>query len=147
MADIRPAYPEWNVIAIDNQYRGQVTSVGDIDIQDVDIRNRERVESPVEGADVVCHLAAISGVDDCEENHDLGYEVNAVGINNIAWFRRKTGAALSFPFSMAVLGDPEMFLITVNHPRDPLNGTGGRSYSENKQSDRTPTARSQRTCF
>ena len=32
MADIRSAHPEWNVIAINNQYRGQVTSVGDIDI-------------------------------------------------------------------------------------------------------------------
>jgi UDP-glucose 4-epimerase len=124
VADIRSAHPEWNVIAIDNQYRGQVTSVGEVDIQHVDIRNRERLESALKGADVVCHLAAISGVDDCEENHDLGYEVNVVGTNNVAWFCRKTGAALSFPFSMAVLGDPETFPITVDHPRDPLNWYG-----------------------
>lgn len=121
MTDIRSAHPGWNVIAIDNQYRCQVTSVGNVDIQDIDIRNRERVESAVEGADVVCHLAAISGVDDCEENRDLGCEVSVVGTNNVAWFCRKTGAALSFPFTMAVLGDPETFPITVDHPRDPLN--------------------------
>jgi UDP-glucose 4-epimerase len=124
VADITAAHPEWNIVAIDNQYRGQVTSVGEVDIRHVDIRNRERLETTLEGADVVCHLAAISGVDDCEENRDLGYEVNVVGTNNVAWFCRKTGAGLLFPFSMAVLGDPQTFPITVDHPRDPLNWYG-----------------------
>jgi UDP-glucose 4-epimerase len=111
-------------MAIDNQYRGQVDSIGDVDIEHVDIRNRDRLEDAFAGADVVCHLAAISGVDDCEENQDLAYEVNVTGTNNVAWFCRKTGAALAFPFSMAVLGDPESFPITADQPRDPLNWYG-----------------------
>jgi UDP-glucose 4-epimerase len=70
------------------------------------------------------HLAAISGVDDCTDNPDQAYEVNVTGTNNVAWYCRQTGAGLVFPFSMAVLGDPDTFPITVDQPRDPLNWYG-----------------------
>jgi len=50
--------------------------------------------------------------------------VNVTGTNNVAWFCWKTGAALVFPFSMTVLGDPEDFPITAYQPRDPLNWYG-----------------------
>jgi UDP-glucose 4-epimerase len=101
--EMQEAHPDWELIALDNQYRGQVDLVGDVEIAHVDIRNRDRLDETLAGADVVCHLAAISGVDDCEENSDLAYEVNVTGTNNVAWFCRKTGTALAFPFSMAVL--------------------------------------------
>jgi nucleoside-diphosphate-sugar epimerase len=122
--DLQEAHPEWELTALDNFYLGDVRSIGDVDVEHVDIRNRERLESALSGADVVLHLAAISGVDDCGEQSDLAYEVNVEGTNNVAWFCRKTGAALAFPFSMAVIGDPQAFPITVDHPRDPLNWYG-----------------------
>jgi len=124
VVEIQDAHPEWELIAIDNQYRGQVDSVGDVEIDHVDVRNRDRLEAALSGADVVCHLAAVSGVDDCDKNADLAYEVNVQGTNNVAWFCRKTGAAMAFPFSMAVLGDPQSFPITADQPRDPLNWYG-----------------------
>jgi UDP-glucose 4-epimerase len=124
VGQLQTVHPEWNLIALDNQYRGQVTSVGTTDIAHVDIRNRDRLAATLEGADIVFHLAAVSGVDDCEEHADLAYEVNVIGTNNVAWFCRQTGAALAFPFSMAVLGDPETFPITADLPRDPLNWYG-----------------------
>ena len=124
VVEFQEAYPDWNIVAIDNQYRGQVDSIGDVEIEHVDIRNRNRLEDALAGADVVCHLAAISGVDDAAENPDLAYEVNVTGTNNVAWFCKKTGAALAFPFSMAVLGDPQSFPITADQPRDPLNWYG-----------------------
>lgn len=124
IVEMQDAHPEWELIALDNQYRGQVDSVGDVEIEHVDIRNRDRLESTLSGADIVCHLAAVSGVDDCDENSDLAYEVNVTGTNNVAWFCRKTGAAMAFPFSMAVLGDPQSFPITADQPRDPLNWYG-----------------------
>lgn len=124
IVEFQAAHPDWDVIAIDNMYRGQVDAVGDVDIKHVDIRNRGRLEDALAGADVVCHLAAISGVDDCDEQPDLAYEVNVTGTNNVAWFCKKTGAALVFPFSMAVLGDPQSFPITADQPRDPLNWYG-----------------------
>ena len=121
---IQATHPDWEITALDNFYLGKVDSIGDVDIEHVDVRNRGRLEDTLDGADVVLHLAAISGVDDCEENQDLAYEVNVTGTNNVAWFCRKTGAALTFPFSMAVLGDPESFPITVDLPRQPMNWYG-----------------------
>ncbi|GGM33263.1 NAD-dependent epimerase/dehydratase family protein [Haloarcula argentinensis] len=122
--ELQQAHPDWEITAIDNFYLGTVRSVGDVNIEHVDIRNRDRLETALDGADVVMHLAAISGVDDCEQKQDLAYEVNVQGTDNVAWFCRKTGAALIFPFSMAVIGDPREFPITVDHPRDPLNWYG-----------------------
>jgi len=124
VVEFQEAHPDWEIVALDNGYRAQVDSIGDIEIEHVDIRNRNRLEDALAGADVVCHLAAVSGVDDCDENQDLAYEVNVTGTNNVAWFCRKTGAALAFPFSMAVLGDPQSFPITTDQPRDPLNWYG-----------------------
>lgn len=105
-------------------YSAQVNVIDNNDIHRVDVRDRGKLEEVLSGADVVCHLAAISGVDDCEENPDLAYEVNVAGTNTVGWFCKKTGAALIFPFSMAVLSDPEKFPINADQPRDPLNWYG-----------------------
>ena len=117
-------HPDWKYVVLDNFYLGTVRQIGDITVDHVDIRNRSALEDALEGSDVVLHLAAISGVDDCQQNQDLAYDVNVTGTNNVAWFCRKTGAGLVFPFSMAVLGDPETFPITVDDPRDPFNWYG-----------------------
>ena len=122
--DLQKQYPEWEITALDNFYRGHLRSIGDVDVEHVDIRNRDRLEAALSGADIVMHLAAISGVDDCDEQPDLAYEVNVQGTENVAWFCRKTGAGLIFPFSMAVLGDPQEFPLTVDHPRGPMNWYG-----------------------
>ncbi|GGN92112.1 NAD-dependent epimerase/dehydratase family protein [Haloarcula pellucida] len=124
LVELQDQHPDWELTAIDNFYRAKVRSVGDVDVDHVDIRNRDRLEAALEGADVVLHLAAVSGVDDCEENPDLAYEVNVQGTDNVAWFCRKTGAAMAFPFSMAVIGDPQEFPITADHPRAPINWYG-----------------------
>jgi UDP-glucose 4-epimerase len=117
-------HPDWDLMALDNFYLGDVRQNGDVTVQHVDIRDRDRLEAALEGSDVVLHLAAVSGVDDCDTNPDLAYEVNVVGTNNVAWFCEKTGTPLAFPFSMAVVGDPTTFPITVEMARDPLNWYG-----------------------
>ena len=117
-------HPEWELTAIDNFYHGKIRSIGETQVQDVDVRDRRALEEALDGADVVMHLAAISGVDDCERNADLAYDVNVVGTNNVGWFCRRTGAGLVFPFSMAVLGDPQSFPIRATDPRNPLNWYG-----------------------
>ncbi|MUW13208.1 NAD-dependent epimerase/dehydratase family protein [Halorubrum sp. CBA1125] len=117
-------HPDWRYVALDNFYLGDVRQIGDVTVDHVDVRNRSELEAALDGADVVLHLAAISGVDDCQQNQDLAYDVNVTGTNNVAWFCRKTGAGLVFPFSMAVLGDPESFPIAVDDPRDPFNWYG-----------------------
>jgi len=125
---LQAEYPEWSIVALDNFYLGKVDEIGDLAIDDVDVRDRDALERALDGADVVMHLAAISGVDDCAENPDLAFETNVHGTNNVAWFCRKTGAAMIFPFSMAVLGDPDTFPITADLPRAPMNWYGRTKY-------------------
>jgi len=122
--ELQRVHPDWTVTALDNFYLGDVRAIDDVEVAHVDLRDRERLAETLAGADVVLHLAAISGVDDCDEHPDLAYEVNVTGTNNVAWFCRRTGAALAFPFSMAVIGDPDEFPITADLPRDPLNWYG-----------------------
>ncbi len=124
VAELQETHPDWTITALDNFYLGEVEQIGDVRVEDVDIRDRDALETTLAVADVVCHLAAISGVDDCDENPDHAFEVNVQGTDNVAWFCRKTGAGMLFPFSMAVIGDPERFPITIDHPRDPMNWYG-----------------------
>jgi len=124
VGELREAHPDWELTAIDNFYLGEIREVEGVPVEHVDVRERDRLEDALAGADVVLHLAAVSGVDDCAENADLAYEVNVCGTANVAWFCRKTGAALMFPYSMAVLGDPESFPITADMERAPLNWYG-----------------------
>ena len=121
---LRKSHPDWTVIALDNFYLGDVRQVGDVTVEHVDVRDRGRLERALDGADIVMHLAALSGLDDCEDHPDLAYEVNVQGTENVAWCCRKHEIGLIFPFSMATVGDPEEFPITVSHPRDPLNWYG-----------------------
>jgi UDP-glucose 4-epimerase len=122
--DLQEAHPDWEITALDNFYLGDVREIGDVSVTHVDVRDRIRLAETLDGADIVLHLAAISGVDDCDEKSDLAYEVNVQGTNNVAWHCRKTGAGLVFPISMAILGDPESFPIRSEMGRDPLNWYG-----------------------
>ncbi|WP_456370571.1 NAD-dependent epimerase/dehydratase family protein [Geoglobus sp.] len=112
------------VVMLDNFYNSQVSSVGGVDIIWADVRDRLEVEQIIKHCDVVVHLAAISGVVDCEKYPDKAYDVNITGTANIAWICRKYNIDLIFPSSMAVVGNPEILPIKADHPRDPLNVYG-----------------------
>jgi UDP-glucose 4-epimerase len=128
VAEVQREHPDWNLRVLDNFYEGDLRRIGSVTVEDVDVRDRDALEATLDGADVVLHLAAISGVEDCADNPDLTYETNVQGTNNVAWFCRRTGAAMVFPYSMAVLGDPETFPITTDHPRSPMNWYGRTKY-------------------
>ncbi|MFC3959104.1 NAD-dependent epimerase/dehydratase family protein [Halovivax cerinus] len=124
VGELQRHHPDWEISAFDNFYRGRVREIGDVTVEHVDIRDGDRLAAALDGADVVAHLAAISGVDDCDESRDLTYDVNVGATGDVAWWCRGNGAALIFPASMAVMGDPETFPITTDQPRDPLNWYG-----------------------
>ena len=119
--ELQDAHPDWEIVAVDNFYEGTRREIGDVSVQHVDVRNRQQLESALDDVDVICHLAAISGVDDCDENPERSYEVNVVGTNNVAWLCNKQQTGLVFPASMAILGDPQEFPITLDQPREALN--------------------------
>jgi UDP-glucose 4-epimerase len=93
-------------------------------IEDRDRQVVTGVRSAVDGSDAVMHLAAVSGVQDCDENPEEAFNINVGGTENVAWVCRETGTPLVFPCSMAVIGDPVEFPITSDHPRNPLNHYG-----------------------
>jgi len=122
--ELQATHPDWRVLAIDNFYQGTVREVGGVTVRHVDIRDRRQLVDSLRGVDAVCHLAAVSGVEDCDERSELSYEVNVVGTNNVAWLCRKLGAGLIFAASMAIFGDPEGFPITADQSRAALNWYG-----------------------
>ncbi len=119
--ELQAAHPDWEILAIDNFYHGTVHEIGGVAIEHVDIRDRRALVDSLRGVDAVCHLAAVSGVEDCDERPELGYEVNVVGTNNVAWLCRTLDAGLIFAASMAIFGDPESFPITADQSRAALN--------------------------
>ncbi len=124
VSTLRERHPEWDIRAFDNCYRGDLRQIGDVEVEFLDVRRRDSVESALAGSDVVVHLAAASDVDACREDETFALETNVHGTTNVAWFCKQSGAGLVFPFSMAVLGTPEEFPITVDTPRRPMNWYG-----------------------
>ncbi|AGK62031.1 UDP-glucose 4-epimerase [Archaeoglobus sulfaticallidus PM70-1] len=112
------------VVMLDNFYKAQIGSIGGKKIIWADIRDRAEMESLLRDCDVIVHLAAISGVAECDEMPERAYDVNIIGTENICWICRKYGIDMIFPSSMAVVGNPVEIPITPRHPRNPLNMYG-----------------------
>jgi UDP-glucose 4-epimerase len=110
-----------DVVAIDNLSGHQVSTFPGATFENVDIRNAERLRQALSGVDAVCHLAAVSGIPDCESDPGRAFAVNVRGTANIAWYCRQAGIPLVFASSMAVIGSPVEFPIGADHPRDPVS--------------------------
>jgi UDP-glucose 4-epimerase len=113
-----------DVIPIDSFRTAQVEEIDGVDVEEADVHDRERMREAIGGSDIVMHLGAVSGVQDCEENPEEAFDINVVGTENVAWVCRENETPLVFPCSMAVIGDPVEFPITSDHPRSPLNHYG-----------------------
>lgn len=114
----------YRVIPIDDFSSGNVSRVHDVKILEIDISNRPTLREIFTNVDTIIHLAAVSGVPDCEENPERSFDVNVRGTENIAWICYEWGIPLIFASSMAVLGDPSENPITSAHNRAPLNHYG-----------------------
>ncbi|WP_456329455.1 NAD-dependent epimerase/dehydratase family protein [Archaeoglobus sp.] len=122
----------FDVVMVDNFFNSQVKIIGGKEILWADIRDRQEMEYVFRDCDIIVHLAAISGVSDCEAMPDKAYEVNVIGTSNIAWICRKYSIDIIFPSSMAVVGNPVQLPIKANHPRNPLNIYGFTKLADEK---------------
>ena len=111
-----------DVVGIDNFCNAQIDEIHGKKIVNVDISDIKKLKNffPV---DRVIHLAAISGVLECEENKDLAYSSNVVGTANLAYLCDKYHVPLLFASSMAVYGESK-FPIKEEDPKNPLNFYG-----------------------
>ncbi|GGL59554.1 NAD-dependent epimerase/dehydratase family protein [Halocalculus aciditolerans] len=113
-----------DVVPVDDFSVGTVETVEGTTIETLDVRNTDALAEAFAGVDAVMHLAAVSGVQDCDDDPDEAFDVNVRGTEDVARLCRETGTPLVFPTSMAILGDIVETPITVDHPRDPLNTYG-----------------------
>jgi UDP-glucose 4-epimerase len=112
------------VTPVDSFRTAQVEEIGGVCVKEADVHDRDAVRKAIDGSDIVMHLGAVSGVQDCDENPEEAFDINVVGTENVAWVCREQETPLVFPCSMAVVGDPVEFPITSDHPRRPLNHYG-----------------------
>lgn len=113
-----------DVTAVDNFRNAQVEEINGVPVVEADVRDRGAVRDAVDGSDAVMHLAAVSGVPDCDESPEDAFEINVGGTENVAWVCHETGTPMIFPCSMAIVGNPVEFPITSEHPRNPTNHYG-----------------------
>ncbi|WP_144903876.1 NAD-dependent epimerase/dehydratase family protein [Halobellus captivus] len=109
------------VIAIDDRSGNQVSSFSDAVFETVDIRDNQALRDALSDSDAVCHLAAVSGIPDCESDPDRAFEINVQGTENVTWHCRNREIPLVFASSMAVIGEPVEFPIGADHRRDPVS--------------------------
>lgn len=109
-------------IGIDNFSNAQVREIEGERIHNVDISSKKDLKEffPVER---VIHLAAISGVMDCEHNKDEAYFTNVIGTANLAYLCDNYDVPLLFASSMAIFGEPRI-PVREGNPRNPLNFYG-----------------------
>ena len=112
------------VVPLDSGYDPKVDAIPGLETVAADVRDREAVREAARGVDAVFHLAAVTGVPECDDDPEAAFDANVGGTANVAWTCRERGLPMVFPASMAVIGDPVSFPITADHPRDPLNAYG-----------------------
>jgi UDP-glucose 4-epimerase len=113
----------YDIVPIDNFCKGTIKRIGDHDVINADIRDKKVMESLFD-VDCIIHLAAIPGVEACNKNRDLSYDINVNGTRVIAEICKKYTIPLIFASSFGAMGDPQYFPIDENHPRNPIHWYG-----------------------
>ena len=113
----------YSIVPIDNFFKGSIRKIDDIEVIKADIRDRKKMESLLD-VDCIAHLAAIPGVEPCNNAKELSYDVNVNGTRIIAEICREHHIPLIFATSFGTMGDPQYTPIDENHPRNPIHWYG-----------------------
>lgn len=121
----------YRIIPVDSFYKGTITTISNIEVINADIRDEKAMEI-LKDVDCIAHLAAIPGVEPCNNARELSYDVNVNGTRIIADICRTHSIPLIFATSFGTMGDPQYFPIDENHPRNPLHWYGQTKYEGEK---------------
>lgn len=110
----------YEIVPLDDFSRGKIREIDGIKVIPANICDLNQLE-PLRDADVVLHLAAISGVDECVNAPELAHHVNVIGTQNVGSLCRQKSIPLIFPSTVGVFGDPVYFPLDERHPRKPVN--------------------------
>lgn len=100
--------------------------VYDTDIHDLDVRDRNDVAEWMHNIrpDIVCHLAAETSLEVCEDNPDHAWLTNAIGTKNVALECRLAGAPMAYISSAGIFDGESREPYTEFDTPSPINVYG-----------------------
>ena len=117
-----------NVTVVDNLWRGRLENLGEfkknIDFQNIDILDYDKLEKIVEGYDGIFHQAALTSVPESFSQQEKYHNVNVIGTENIFKLGKKFNIKIVYASSSSVYGNPKSIPIKENSERNPINPYG-----------------------
>ena len=129
-------FADYEIVGVDNFLVGKkenyelIKKNGRVKLLQGDICDREFVDDLLKDTEIVYHLAAISGVVQCNRNPMLAFKVNVEGTLNLLENSAKKGVEyFIFPSSSAVYGNLSEDMAKEDMPTKPLNNYGAMKVS------------------
>jgi len=117
-----------NVRVIDNLRRGSFDNLREIkdqiDFQEIDILDYEKMKNVVKNADGIFHQAALGSVPQSFKEPEEYHRVNAIGTENVLKLAKEFGFKVVYASSSSVYGNQEKFPIKEDAEKKPLNPYG-----------------------
>ncbi|MBU7040130.1 MAG: NAD(P)-dependent oxidoreductase [Theionarchaea archaeon] len=118
---------EYDIVPVDNFFKGTVHEIAGKEVIEADIRDKTTLEKKLD-VDCIVHLAAIPGVEPCNDLKELSYDVNVNGTRVVADICKERSIPLVFATSFGTVGNPQYFPINEEHPRNPMHWYGQTKY-------------------
>ena len=117
-----------NVSVIDSLRRGSFDNLKEIkdqiDFQEIDILDYEKMKNIVKNADGIFHQAALGSVPQSFKEPEEYHRVNAIGTENVLKLAKEFGFKVVYASSSSVYGNQDKFPIKEDAEKKPLNPYG-----------------------
>ena len=117
-----------NVSVIDSLRRGNFDNLREIkdqiDFQEIDILDYEKMKNVVKNADGIFHQAALGSVPQSFKEPEEYHRVNAIGTENVLKLAKEFGFKVVYASSSSVYGNQDKFPIKEDAEKKPLNPYG-----------------------
>jgi UDP-glucose 4-epimerase len=117
-----------NVSVIDSLRRGSFDNLREIkdqiDFQEIDILDYEKMKNIAKNADGIFHQAALGSIPQSFKEPEEYHRVNAIGTENVLKLAKEFGFKVVYASSSSVYGNQEKFPIKEDAEKKPLNPYG-----------------------
>ena len=117
-----------NVRVIDSLRRGNFDNLREIkdqiDFQEIDILDYEKMRNVVKNADGIFHQAALGSIPQSFKEPEEYHRVNAIGTENVLKLAKEFGFKVVYASSSSVYGNQDKFPIKEDAEKKPLNPYG-----------------------
>jgi UDP-glucose 4-epimerase len=126
-------FADYEILGIDNFFVGNkenyelIKKDRRVKLMYGDICDRDFIKDMLKDVEIIYHLAAISGVVQCNKNPELAFKVNVEGTLNL--LEHSNVEYFIYPSSAAVYGEINADLAREDMPTNPLNNYGAMKVS------------------